>query len=91
MKGFTNAEKMPRTYNCKKCHTVHQATTGKQCQRAQATAHQEGEQDSMLQMIEAMKEFKTELLNVSKKVEVMQSEKAERAQELEEAAGRNIV
>ena len=76
---------MPRTYNCKKCHTVHQAPTGKQCQRAQTTVHQEVEQDSMIQMVEAMKDFKMELLNVSRRMAKIGSEKAERGQELEEA------
>ena len=74
---------MPRTYNCKKCHTVHQPPTGKQCQLAQATAHQEMEQDSILQLVEAMKDFKTELLNVSRRVAEIETEKAEQRREPE--------
>ena len=82
---------MPRTYNCKKCHTVHAPPTGKACQRAANAQHDEqaGEPNAaMMEILSAIQgqvsEVKGQMSKMDGRMKQMEGDKHEEARIAEE-------
>ena len=62
---------MPRTYNCKKCHTVHSPPTGKACQRAANAQHEQQEGEPNAAMMEILMAIQGQVSEVQGQVSEM--------------------